>query len=195
MNQLDILYDHYKESNELSHFAQKQRSKYFFILCILEILNFIFLIQPSQTFKLIKNWLNVEYSIEFPYTISIIQVILWIFIVYFTVLYFQKNIFIERQYRYLNELENDISVMINLNCFCREGNNYNDNYPFALTMIDFFYKWTIPVILIILNFIKLVFEFINMLNLPIVLFDTACCFFIIILTCVYIKMINFPTNI
>ncbi len=193
MENIEILYDHYKESNQLSQNAQKQRSRYFCGICILEIINIVFLLYPSETIDLITKWLDKKYSIVFPPTVLIIQGILWLFIIYFTVLYFQKNIYIERQYKYLSELEIEISKKINLECFCREGKNYNENYPLVLTVIDRFYKWGIPITIIIINTIKIIFEYIKMSNLLITLFDTLCYIFVLVLTILYIKKINFET--
>jgi hypothetical protein len=90
MDKSDILYDHYKESIELSQQAQKQRSHYFCGICILEILNIVFLLYPSEVVTALTQWFDAQYSIAFPLALPVVQGTIWILIIYFTVLYFQK---------------------------------------------------------------------------------------------------------
>lgn len=191
MDKCQILYDHYKESNELSQQAKKQRSSYFCGICILEIFNLVFLLYPYEVVTALTGWLDEQYSIVFPLAIPVIQGIIWVLIIYFTVIYFQKNIYIERQYEYLSILETEITQQTGLKCFKRESENYNQNYPLVLTVIDKFYKLGIPIAIIIINSVKIVFEYIHNANWGITIFDSACYIFAFILTILYIKMINF----
>ena len=49
MDSLEISYDHYKETCELSRQAQSRRNKNFVILCVLEATSFLFLVEPEKT--------------------------------------------------------------------------------------------------------------------------------------------------
>ncbi|MBP2654579.1 MAG: hypothetical protein H6Q73_2148 [Firmicutes bacterium] len=194
MEKLDVLYDHYKESNALSQSAQKQRSQYFCSICVLELLNLVFLIYPNEMVSAVSQVASSKYSVTIPIGISVIQAALWVSIVYFLVQYYQKNIYIERQYIYLAGLEKDISGLIDSASFKREGDNYLQGYPLVLDVIDFFYKWVIPVSFILINTLKIVFEYMNHLHWALTLFDTICFLFLAVLTILYLKMIHKRKN-
>ena len=65
MDKFEILYDHYKESSELSQQAQKQRSHYFCGICILEILNIVFLLYPLEVVTALTQWLDENIPLYF----------------------------------------------------------------------------------------------------------------------------------
>lgn len=194
MNGIEILYDHYKESNLLSQNAQKQRNKLFKYLCLAILFNLIFLIYPDEIIDILNQFLNNNYSITISIAYIIIQSSCWILITYLLTQYLHKNIYIERQYSYLKSLEEEIGNELKTKVFNRESDNYLNNYPLILNVLDFFYKWFLPIAIILINGIKLYYEYVNKVCLFLKITDTLCFGFIFLLIILYLKMLHFNSK-
>lgn len=83
----------------------------------------------------------------------VIQTLLWILVLYVFMRYCQLNIYVERQYKYLSDIENEL--LENGLKISREGKNYNENYPVVLCVIDFLYKWFFPILFLGINVIRI----------------------------------------
>lgn len=194
MNKIEILYDHYKESNVLSQNAQKERNKLFKYLCFVILINLIFLFYPGEIVTGVNQFLNKTYSIDTSITYTIIQSFCWLLIVYLLIQYLHKNIYIERQYIYLEKLENEIGNELKSKIFNRESVSYLDNYPLILEVLDFFYKWILPITIVLINGIKLYYEYVNKVCLFLKITDTICFSFIFLLIILYLKMLHFDNK-
>jgi hypothetical protein len=155
MDVLDILYDHYKETNSLSKEVQNRRNKSFIVLCVLEALSFLLLIRPERAFELILDGINKQMSMTLQLSNTIIQTLLWILIVYVLIRYIQDMLYVERSYIYLDELEKEIVKLGSVNIFKREGENYQRDYPMVLNFIDLFYKMLMPIFFTIINSVRI----------------------------------------
>lgn len=167
MGELDVLYDHYKETYSLSKEAQARRNKSFIMLCILEAFSFLVLIRPEKAFELIINGINQEMNMTLQLSNTIIQTLIWLLITYVMIRCVQDMLYVERQYSYLNNLENEISKSINV--FKREGENYQENYPMVLNFIDLFYKMLMPIFFTIINMIRIYKEWLSFCEIHIAL--------------------------
>ncbi len=155
---VDILYDHYKVSNSMLQSNLKDREKFFRSLFIFEVLNIIFLYQPLEFAKIIQNSLNLSQNIKIESTsflVTSLQIVISVAISYLLIRYFQSNIRAERQYSYISKLENELTAKADTDIFCRESAEYSRNYPFVLNIIDIFYKFIIPLILLLLHLVKI----------------------------------------
>ncbi len=194
MEKIDILYDHYKESNQLSKDAQESRNKFFKYLCLAMLFNLLFLIYPNESISIIDQILNNKYNTVTPIAFIIVQAFLWALITHLLMQYLHKNIYVERQYSYLNILEKEIGSHLNSGLFNREGDNYLKNYPLISNVLDIFYKCFFPILVVGINGTKLVFEYINGVCLFLKIFDTICFLFILLLIILYLKMLYFDTH-
>ncbi len=194
MNKIEILYNHYKESNTLIKNAQEERNKLFKYLCLAILFNLIFLIYPDEIIDILNQFFNNNYSITISITYIIIQSSCWILITYLLIQYLHKNIYVERQYTYLKKLEEEIGNELKTKVFNRESNNYLNNYPLILNVLDFFYKWFLPIAIILINGIKLYYEYVNKVCLFLKITDTLCFSFIFLLIVLYLKMLHFDNK-
>lgn len=151
----EFLYDHYKETLSLNKEAQIRRNKSFIILCVLEALSFLILIRPEKVFDLILEGINSGLEMTLVIGNTILQTLLWLLIAYVMIRYIQDMLYIERQYNYLDTLEKEISKVLKVDIFAREGTNYQRNYPIVLNFIDLFYKMLIPIFFILVNTIHI----------------------------------------
>lgn len=160
MESIEILYDHYKETYDLSKEAQARRNKNFVILCVLEALSFLILIKPEKAFEIIANGINSELDLTLSLGNSIIQTLIWILIAYVSIRYVQDMMYVERQYSYMDKLEKQISASIEYhNLFSREGDNYKNSYPMVLNFIDLFYKMLMPILFVVINSVHIYKEY------------------------------------
>lgn len=158
MDSMEILYDHYKETNNLSREAQVRRNKSFLFLCILQAIMFLLLIRPEKAFDLIASGINAQVDFSLQIGNTIVQTLLWIIITYMLIRYIQDVLYVERQYEYLDKIEKEISEIGKMKIFEREGNNYQRQYPIVLNLIDLFYKMFMPVFFIVINTIRIIKE-------------------------------------
>lgn len=186
MEKIDVLYDHYKETYALSKEAQVRRNKSFLLLCILEAFSFFVLLRPEKAFKLILDGINQELNTTLQLSNTIIQTLLWLFIVYVLIRYVQDVLYIERQYTYLNKIEKEISSVMSTNIFTREGDNYQHNFPMVLNFIEIFYKMLMPILFTVINVIRIYKEWIIFHNITIALIcDTVLFWAIFMITWFY----------
>ena len=161
MEALELLYDHYKETFSLSKEAQNRRNKSFLMLCVLESISFWLLVQPEKVFQLFNEGINTALDVTLSLSNTIIQTLLWIVIAYVLIRYIQDMLYVERQYKYLGDLEKQIAKMNGVNIFKREGDNYLSNYPIVLNLIDLFYKMFMPILFVIINCIRIHLEWMS----------------------------------
>lgn len=190
MDKIDTIYDHYKETFQISRDMQQKRGKLFVALCLFELLNVVVLIFPNEFVKVVSEMINSQYQTTVSLNIAILQSAVWITITYLMVRYYQTNIYVERQYKYIALLEEKISTEINDDCFNRESTNYLTKYPKVLDLISTFYTWIIPVLIIVANTIKIIFEWIYRINIWGTLFDTFCFVFCVVLSCLYLALMH-----
>lgn len=161
MDVLGVLYDHYKETYNLSKEAQSRRNKSFLVLCVLEAFSFLILIRPEKALELFLNRINNEFGATMEISNTIVQTLLWLIITYVMIRYVQDTLYVERQYLYLSQLETTISKDLNGKVFSREGDSYLNDYPIVLNFIDLYYKTLMPILFVIINSVRIYNEWIN----------------------------------
>lgn len=109
MDKIELYYDHYKETFELSKQAQHRRNCLFVWLCVLEALSFLFLIKPDKAVEVFAARINAHFETNLVFGNVVLQTLLWILIAYITVRYCQETLYVERQYPYMDKLEKEIS--------------------------------------------------------------------------------------
>ena len=189
MEKLDTYYDHYKESNSLRLTAQERRNKSFVYLCVLETISFLLVKNPDFICALLNDVVKKELETTILFSNCVLQTLIWVLIAYVLVRYVQDVLYIERQYRYLNTLEKEISRLLeeseNKNIFSREGDHYIKSYPMVLNFIDIFYKFLAPIFFTVINVIRIKQEW-NCSEISAVqLADTVICVAILVITWFY----------
>lgn len=158
MDPSEIIYDHYKETCELSREAQKRRNKNFIGLCVLESFSFLMLIRPSDILILFLSEVRNKLDITLNWGNNILQTLIWVSTTYVMIRYIQDVLYVERQYTYIESLEKKLSENLSIDVFMREGTHYQKDYPMVLNFIDLFYKMLSPVLFLAINTIRIVFE-------------------------------------
>lgn len=138
--EMEYLYNHYVETCSLTRDAEQKRTRYL-IFSILSLFFFSTLsLKPDDMFKWIQGVVISRSGAGLPLSLSLSKVLFFVLFLYFQVSYYQKCVFIERQYLYSGELECKIGIT-------REGKAYNERQPVILLLIGWFYKYVLPIII------------------------------------------------
>jgi len=159
--QIEIIYDHYKETNQLRLDAQKRRNRSFMLSFVCEAISFLFLIRSDSTMSVFQSIVKTLYGVETIIENDIVQTFLWLLIAVFLIKYIQETIYIERQYIYQSKIEKEIDVLLGTDFMGREGQEYDKNYPKSLRIISFFYAWLCPILFFAINTYRIINECIN----------------------------------
>lgn len=76
MDNIDLLYDHYKDTYALSKQFQGHRNKLFVYLCVLEALSFLFLIRPDTALEVFAAGINAHFDTGLVFGNVILQTLL-----------------------------------------------------------------------------------------------------------------------
>jgi len=164
------LYEHYCNTNEKISEKIKERNK-FFVFIFIPIILLLFLSPSFDSFrKLFIDFFLNNYKINVSNCIEIIELILWIGLLYFTIRYCQANVYIERTYFYITKLENTLKDKYEFNILL-ESKIYLDDYPLILSFIDKIYKYLFPFLYIVFLIFKMSSLFISNMAICLHVFD------------------------
>ncbi len=146
---LDILYDHYKDTYSVIKAKSRVRDKFFVFLLALLFIVFLILTSPSIYSQLIGT-LSKKY-LELNTTNShfaFIDVFILFLILVCSVKYFQTIIYLDRGYIYIKSCETKLNQLIGEFDINREGKSYLQNYPKFLNSSYIVFSYLVPFILI-----------------------------------------------
>ena len=150
---IEIFYDHYKDTFE-NQKIYLQRRNFYTLICITLIAFLAVQVLTPDTInqisdELIKKKIG-ELKIDYKYINSIILFgLLWS-----VILYYQSIFLIEKMYKYIHELEDNLSTYLKPIEIKREGKNYLSHYPLLLSLIHRIYTWIFPLLLIAVAVVK-----------------------------------------
>lgn len=193
MDANELIYNHYTETCEIQRNSTKERNKLFIFLCLIIGLQYLLMISNDATVFSINSLLKEKWSIDFTFSATIIQCVCWIFFLYVSMRYIQSNVYIERQYNYIHNIEEKLSNNDNI-LVEREGKAYLDDYPFVSNYIDFIYKWVMPIVFVITASLKIILEIINFYNFLALTFDIVLAILVIILWVAYLIFLHKKKN-
>ena len=155
---LQILAEHYKNTFDFLQNNLKQRNRLFlYVLCILILLLFQ-LYTPQEASDLMSQFISSKLNMSAQINILFIQSIIWFGLLATTLKYFQSVVFIERQYNYIHQLEEQLSKEYEKKAFTREGDSYLKDYPTFLNWASCLYTIFFPVILLTISSSKIISE-------------------------------------
>lgn len=189
--ELEIYYDHYKDTFSWLRKYLDSRDRYFkylvFLLAILVLNSSL----PSDFAEVTQVILKKNIGVSGFSNFMLIDSLLLFSILSVSIKYFQFNLLIERQYPYLHHIEKKLSRKLkNFNVF-REGKAYLNHYPIFSSIVHRIYTIAFPILLVTLVTYKWLY-IIESVNKPgFFWFDTIVSLFIIILTLCYMAWVHF----
>ncbi len=165
MDKTNILYDHYKDTFLLQKDNEKSRNKLFIVLCICILILMLMIVYPNNIYDNIQELFVDKLGISINFELKVLEAFNWFIISYITIRYYQINANIEKNYKYIHHIENELEKKHKLPIY-REGRNYLNQYPMFLTFSYIFYKYVFPILFSLCIVTKIIFNIINKLSLP-----------------------------
>lgn len=184
MKLIELYYDHYKDTFSNLQKSITKRNKLFSYLYLVLFISILFKVNASQSESIINSYTKYHLNLDMPYDFSIIQTFLRIVLLYLTLIYSQKVVYIERQYKYIHRLESIIKVKVKQ--FDREGFSYLNNYPLLLNVIHFFYNYILPSLYILSVFYLILLEWLYRHSILLVIINSIVSLFSIFIYVLYI---------
>lgn len=183
---LDIFYDHYKTIVQRNNQLVQVRYRYLFYLLIVIVLILIRLVFPTDSETLIADLVVANLSLNNSPNLLIIESGLWFLFLLLIVRYFQINISIERNYGHIHELEEKLCNFAQTKVFTFEGETYLNNYPLFLSLVNWIYKWCIPLCILLVIALKIINDHsVNSYPPLLFVFNSVCAFLIFLVICLY----------
>jgi len=192
--ELEIYYDHYKDTFSYLREYLSLRDKYFKYAVVLLALLFFNSLLPSDFEIITKTILEKKVGIKEFSNLKLIDSLLLFGLLSITIKYFQVNLLIEKQYSYLHHVEKKLSLKLKTFNIFREGKAYLDNYPIFGSIVHRIYTIGFPILLIVLVIVKWLEYFQESFRYKFVsffTFNTIITFGIVILTIFYLMWIHF----
>jgi hypothetical protein len=184
MSETELLYDHYKDTCDNNRQDCGSRNKMFIGVCVCVAALFLLVVDSGGAVSTLSSWLQSQHGITLGISISVIQTLIWVLLLYLSIRYFQLNMGIERQYGYIRKLEKRLGksgLAVN-----REGEGYLDGYPKILDAVHIIYTWVFPIMLILSIITKIVFEWQPLSGIAFMIINTVVAAIIVVLTILYV---------
>ncbi|WP_413669445.1 hypothetical protein ACEN9X_05470 [Mucilaginibacter sp. Mucisp86] len=155
---LEILYEHYKDTFDQIKEALQKRFAYTLTCLIIIAVFSLQLTSPDNAKQIaavvIKNKIG-DIHINFNFISNIITfALLWA-----SMLYFQVNTTVERLYKYIHQLEDQLCQKLTSPVITREGKFYFNDMPWLTTLIYWIYVLIFPLIIIGAAILKWINDF------------------------------------
>lgn len=188
----ELYYDHYKETCELQRNNEQKRNKYFIYFTISIIILLLTTKYENNIYTYFKDMLQIKYGINITIESNIMELFIWLITIYLNLLYYQINATIEKNYKYIHNIEKNLKF--NSKCkISRESDNYLEIYPLFQDIAYCFYKYIYPIIVIIICTFKIFYNVLFNFNLMMFIIELIFYIMILLINISYIKF-NYIIN-
>ena len=143
--ELQVLHEHYKDSFQNVRQDIRARGRTFIFILILNCFHF-FQFENTRGDRIIMGLLKNQTSLEISVNQYTLEALIWFILFAAVVRYYQLNIYINRQYKYLHKLEEQFTKMVKQKFIFREGLHYLNDYPKFSSWLHILYAWTFPIL-------------------------------------------------
>lgn len=189
MERIDIKYDHYKDTFSLIKEDEKERNKLFIILSVVIVGLFLLATDPDTIYSVLNEMVSQHLKATVSFGFYTIQTFLWFILLYYTIRYFQVNSGIERKYKYLHLIEEELESKLG-STFSREGKSYLNQYPLVSNIIYWMYTLAFPMTYVIIVGYKVILEWGSVTNKLCIALDSVIAGLIIVMTVAYVCLLH-----
>ena len=144
---LQILHDHYKDTFFYIQEYIKLRDRLFLFILIVVTFMLFQLYSPVSAGEAVSHFITKKLELKSPIDITFIGSIIWFGLLSLVVRYFQTVVHIERQYKYIHQIEEQLSSEYANKVFTREGKAYLNDYPVFSSWAWILYTIVFPTLL------------------------------------------------
>jgi ABC-type multidrug transport system fused ATPase/permease subunit len=188
----EAIYNHYVDSVGVVRSQTAQRDRLLAItILILAVMSFqIFL--PQESGSILSEFVQKKLDVDQGINLAFLGTVLWFALLSTTLRYFQTVVYIERQYAYIHQVEEQISEHFPRPLFTREGHSYLQNYPLFANWAWSLYTIAFPLGLVLAVVWKLIGEITTTprISWPALIADFSLCVMILISTSLYMLHIH-----
>jgi hypothetical protein len=141
---LDVYYDHYKDTFQHQVRYIDNRNRYFLIALVLTSLLFLLIGDPKVVKDAVDSFTEKQIGKNLLFDFAYVHTFLLFGLLWVLILYFQMNLTIEKQYKYLSLLEVELSNLIEPLVISREGKFYLHAKPKFAKWSSRIYKYAFP---------------------------------------------------
>ena len=159
---LQVLNDHYKDTFGILRDYLRFRDKLFTLILVVVALLLFQLHSPKDSGEIISQLISTKLSLTKIIDLSFVGSLLWFVLFSLVLRYYQTAVWIEKQYKYIHEIERDLCKYYGSDCmFLRESKTYFKNYPLFTTWAWVLYTIIFPCFLNVITFTKIYAEYRN----------------------------------
>lgn len=188
-----MIYDHYKETCSIIRDAIKFRDRLMlFVIITLAFFSFQSFF-PITSNQVVSELLTFKFGLNLQFNFAFLGSIIWFLLLVFVLRYFQTAVFIERQYKYIHKLEDQLNKELKEDIITREGKSYLSKYPLFSDWMCFLYTMFFPILLFLITLTKIISEWVNFCNsfsINIII-DSIIFLILAISIFLYVKMLHF----
>ena len=144
---LQLLHDHYKDTFFYIQEYIKLRDRLFLFILIVVTFMLFQLYSPVSAGEAVSHFITKKLELKSPIDITFIGSIIWFGLLSLVVRYFQTVVHIERQYKYIHQIEEQLSSEYANKVFTREGKAYLNDYPVFSSWAWILYTIVFPALL------------------------------------------------
>jgi hypothetical protein len=145
--QLEVLSHHYSETFELLKTDVAKRDRLFLYIVIVIFALLLYMSAPSVMGDLLNNFIRIQLGDKSETSlidVSFMGSILLLGLLSLSHTYFQTVLHVERQYRYVYQLETELSRRFNNKAFIREGEFYKSQRRIFSKWTKAIFWWLFP---------------------------------------------------
>ena len=188
---IEIYYDHYKDTFQYQIKYLENRNRYFLSSLVLVTLLFFVIVEPNVSKEINESYLKIHLDKTIKIDFAYFNHFLLFSLMWVLILYFQSTLTIEKNYKYINILEDGLTKEMSPLIISREGKFYSGEKPFFVKAIGYVYKYLYPLSIVTSIFFKLVFEIkeyhYGQLKIQNLIIDIFLCLLIIFITSKYVR--------
>lgn len=155
---IQVLVNHYDDTCKDVKEQISLRDRWLFFILGLVALGFFQIADPAQSSQVILTAIDKSIGSKVSVNMGAISAVIWFIFLAVSARYFQTNVYINRRYTYLHELEEKINTLANDQIIIREGKGYLKKYPLFSDWMHVVYTWVFPLALIVAVVCKIAFE-------------------------------------
>lgn len=187
-----LLYDHYKDTFFYIQEYLKFRDRLFLFILVVVTLMLFQVYSPSESGEAVSQFITKKLELKSPIDITFIGSIIWFGLLCLVVRYFQTVVHIERQYKYIHQIEEQLSAEYANKVFTREGKSYLNDYPLFSSWAWILYTIVFPALLVVLVIVKIAGEIWQAGSISLLIsVNVAIALFIVLSTLFYLLLVHF----
>jgi ABC-type multidrug transport system fused ATPase/permease subunit len=183
-----VLNDHYKDSLNYVQLYINRREWFFAAVIVVVIVMLFQISAPKSASQVISQAINKQFGIQDAVDISFVGSVTWFLLLGFTVKYLQAVVTVEKQYKYIHQIEEMLSHQYRDRAFTREGKFYLSKYPRFSDWMDILYRRVFPSILVGVALWKIRGEWVNGMSMA-TIFDSVILALLLVSVVLYMELV------